>query len=68
MAIDIGDFFDMTPMQVVRHYETVGLLKRGSVQWFIDNGGITRAHIEAARAERVNAGGGMKEGETCRGD
>lgn len=55
MAIIIGDHNRMTPMQVVRHYERVGLLKRGSEDWFRINGGFTREHFAEARADRAIA-------------
>lgn len=51
MAIIIAEHFGMTPMQVVHHYERAGLLKRGSVEWFRANGGITRDHVAEARAD-----------------
>lgn len=55
MAIAIGDHFGMSPMQVIRAYEGMGLLKRGSAEWFRENGGITRDHIAEARADRAPA-------------
>jgi hypothetical protein len=51
MAIVIADHFGMKPLEVVRHYERAGLLKRGSADWFIANGGITQAHVAEVRAD-----------------
>lgn len=55
MAITIGDHFGMTPIQVVRHYENAGLLKRGSADWFTANGGFTRGHVAEVRADNAAA-------------
>jgi hypothetical protein len=49
MAITIADHFGMTPMQLVRYYEGRRTLKPGSARWFLENGGITREHIEEVR-------------------
>ena len=58
MAINIGDFFDMKPMSLVWKMEKASILKRGSYDWFKENGGITKDHIAEARASRVADNGG----------
>lgn len=45
MAIAIARMADMKPMSLVWRLEKMGLLKRGSWDWFRINGGITAAHI-----------------------
>lgn len=52
MAINIGDFLGLTPMAVVWKLEKRGIIKRGSLEWFKDNGGITKSHIAECRAMR----------------
>jgi len=54
MAINIGDFLGLTPMAVVWKLEKRGIIKRGSWEWFKANGGITKDHINEARAARIN--------------
>jgi len=56
MAINIGDHFGMTPKQVVLRLEQMKLLKDGAWSWFRQNGGITRAHVAEARADRLGGG------------
>lgn len=51
MAIIIADMAEMKPMSLVWRLEKTGLLKRGSWEWFRNNGGITRAHIDEVRAD-----------------
>lgn len=53
MAITIADMADMRPMSLVWRLEKMGLLKRGSWEWFHHNGGITAEHIKEVRAECV---------------
>lgn len=53
MAITIGDHFGMTPWEVVKHYERVGLLKRGSVAWFAANGGFSNQNFAEVRADNA---------------
>lgn len=53
MAITIGDHFGMTPWEVVKHYERVGLLKRGSVAWFARNGGFSKENLAEVRADNA---------------
>lgn len=51
MAIAIADMFGETPRQTVLRLERRGLLKRGSWDWFVMNGGITKEHLSDARAD-----------------
>jgi hypothetical protein len=51
MAIIIADMADMKPMSLVWRLEKMGLLKRGSWEWFKYNGGITKAHIAEVRGD-----------------
>jgi hypothetical protein len=55
MAITIADMAEMKPMSLVWRLEKMGLLKRGSWEWFRMNGGITGAHIEEVRADMKSA-------------
>jgi hypothetical protein len=55
MAITIADAAGETPRQIVQRLERLGLLKRGSWDWFVRNGGITKAHIAEVRADRARA-------------
>jgi hypothetical protein len=48
MAIGLARMDDTTPRQVVLRCERLGLLKPGSWDWFIANGGITKEHIDEA--------------------
>lgn len=50
MAINIADYFGVTPRQVIQRLESLWILKEGSWDWFQANGGITRVHVEQARA------------------
>lgn len=50
MAITIALMADDTPRQIVLRLERLGLLKRGSWDWFVANGGITRTQIDEVRA------------------
>jgi len=52
MAINIADFFGLKPMSLVWELEKRGIIKRGSLEWFKDNGGITKSHIAECRAMR----------------
>jgi len=52
MAINIADWFCVTPRFVVLRLEKLGLLKGGSWDWFLVNGGITQDHIDEAREDR----------------
>lgn len=53
MAINIGDHFGMTPKQAVTRLEQLKALKDDAWSWFRQNGGITRAHVAEARADRT---------------
>jgi hypothetical protein len=55
MAITLADMADMRPLSLVWRLEKLGLLKRGSWDWFKMNGGITRDHIMEVRADRYAA-------------
>jgi hypothetical protein len=63
MAIVIADMAEMKPMSLVWRLEKLGLLKRGSWEWFRNNGGITKAQIEEVRADckaaAIEAAGGI---------
>ena len=50
MVINIADMAEMRPMSLVWRLEKLGELKRGSWEWFRDNGGITPDHIRETRA------------------
>lgn len=54
-VILIADLFGMKPMPMVWQMEKRGLLKRGSYQWFKDNGGITSEHVIETRVDREAA-------------
>jgi hypothetical protein len=58
MAVTIADMAEMRPMSLVWRLEKLGLLKRGSWDWFKNNGGITREHVEEVRADRLTAADG----------
>lgn len=51
MAITIADMAEMKPMSLVWRLEKMGLLKRGSFEWFKANGGITAENIKDVRAD-----------------
>lgn len=55
MAITMGDILGFGPMTMVLRLENMGLLKRGSFDWFKTNGGITRSQVEQARNEAANS-------------
>ena len=52
-VIAIADLAGTKPMHMVWRLEKLGLLKRGSYQWFKENGGITYAHCIEARVDRA---------------
>ena len=56
-VIELADFFGMKPMPMVWRLEKLGLLKRGSYQWFKANGGITYDDVCSVRADRLSKGG-----------
>lgn len=49
MAITIADMLEHTPRQIILKLERMRLLKPGSWDWFADNGGITKAHVDEVR-------------------
>lgn len=49
MAINLAHMDGTTPKQLVLRCERLGLLKRGSWDWFAANGGITQDHIREVR-------------------
>jgi hypothetical protein len=51
MAIHIADLFNVRPMSAVWQLEKRGLIRRGSYEWFKDNGGITADNIKQVRTE-----------------
>lgn len=51
-VIAIADLAGMRPMSMVWRMEKLGLLKRGSYEWFKANGGITAEHVWEARVDR----------------
>lgn len=52
MAILIADMAQMRPMSLVWRLEKMGLVKRGSWEWFKNNGGITQAQVREVLADR----------------
>lgn len=57
MAIGIADFFGTTPRCVISQLERLWILKEGSWDWFVANGGFTRAHFDQARSAPAKGGG-----------
>lgn len=55
IAITIAEHFDMHPMQVVKYYERMGLLRDGSTEWFREYGGFTKEDIATVRADLLAA-------------
>ena len=53
MVIALADMDGSTPRQTVRRCERLALLREGSWDWFISNGGITKEQIEQVRAEKA---------------
>ncbi|QPC43987.1 hypothetical protein HW532_15590 [Kaustia mangrovi] len=56
MVIAIALMANETPRRIVRRCERLGLCKRGSWEWFVDNGGITKAQIAEVRADLAKGG------------
>ncbi|MBI1243796.1 MAG: hypothetical protein GC202_02230 [Alphaproteobacteria bacterium] len=52
-VIKIADLLGTTPKDVVLGCELTGLIKSGSWDWFVRNGGITKAHLAEIRADRA---------------
>lgn len=46
MAIHISEMAGTKPMSLVWRLEKMGLLKKGSYEWFQINGGITKSQID----------------------
>ena len=55
MAITLADMDGTSPRPLVLRLERMGLLKNGSWDWFVRNGGITRDQIDLVRRERAAA-------------
>ena len=49
MAIMLANMDGTSPKALVQRCERLALLKRGSWDWFLDNGGITAKHIAEVR-------------------
>lgn len=56
MAIVLADMDGTSPRALILRCERLGLLKRGSWEWFAENGGITPAHVAEARGVRPTEG------------
>jgi hypothetical protein len=52
MVINLAHMADCTPRQMVKRCERMGLCKRGSWEWFQENGGFTKEHFEQAAHDR----------------
>ena len=50
MAIAIALLLDVKPRAIVLRLEQLQLLRPGSWQWFVDNGGITRDQVDQVAA------------------
>lgn len=55
MAINMADWFNIPVRDMVRLLERDGLVKDGTWDWFVVNGGITKANIKQVRGEREGA-------------
>lgn len=53
-AINIADWFDVTPKAIVAQLEAAKLIPEGSWDWFATNGGITVDQIKEVREGRSN--------------
>lgn len=51
MAIAISLSAGETPRQIVLRLEKIGLLRKGSWNWFVVNGGITKDQIAEVEAD-----------------
>jgi hypothetical protein len=54
-VILIADLAGMKPMPMVWRMEKLGLLRRGSYEWFKVNGGITHEDVVEVRVDREAA-------------
>ncbi len=52
MAINLARMDGTTPKQLVLRCERLGLLKSGSWDWFVVNGGITKNQIDEVLGDR----------------
>lgn len=53
MVIDLADYAGETPRGLVLRLERLQLIKPGSWDWFVANGGITPEQIRQVRSERL---------------
>lgn len=53
MAINIADHFGTSPKHIVQQLERMTLLKRGSWNWFVRNGGFSKENYAEVRADRL---------------
>lgn len=53
-AINIADWFNVTPKQIVAQLEAAKLIPEGSWDWFATIGGITVDQIREVREGRAN--------------
>lgn len=51
MAIILADMDGTSVRPLIRRLERIGLLKDGSWEWFVQNGGISREQIDQVRRE-----------------
>lgn len=49
MAIEMADMLHCEVRPLIRRLEARGLLKKGSWDWFVSNGGFTKANYVEAR-------------------
>jgi hypothetical protein len=59
-VIAIADIAGMKPMPMVWRLEKLGLLRRGSYEWFKQNGGITHDQVIECRVDRAALTAGTK--------
>lgn len=53
MAINIADWFNVPVRDLIHQLERDGIVKQGTWDWFVANGGITADHIRQVREERI---------------
>lgn len=51
MAISLSDMCMCEVKPLIRRLEKLKLLKSGSWDWFVENGGFLKSHYEQARSE-----------------
>jgi len=49
IVIETAELFNLEPMEMVKILESIGVAKSGSVDWFKENGGITKKHVQQAK-------------------